>query len=214
MGVPSAETIWVRDFMAFSLVLNEAGIASRPLVGAAGSTSTSERPIVSWRGVSGRGDPVELQASGDRVWPWPPSAKAPGSVAGRIDGACPQIPGPAGQVTLLGGAVGAPGRFAEGLGGAQGVAGHVQQVPAHGEKEVMSGNALVGLDRGEQVEAGAGTVHHRRRHSPVHGRHGSGRYPVEGLIEGQHLGPVGLLGAGRLVVDGCDEAASTEETDW
>ena len=76
------------------------------------------------------------------------------------------------------------------------VAGHLQQVGAHGGEAVVAGDALVGVERRRAARGRrCGPVHHGDRDRPVERDHRVGRDALEQVVEGEDLRPVGVLGA-------------------
>ena len=88
--------------------------------------------------------------------------------------------------------------------GALDVAGELEQVRADRVEPVMPGDALVVLQRRQQLQPGLRAARHRQRDRVVERDHRVRRDPLEHAVQRDDLRPVGVLGARGLVVDGGD----------
>jgi len=115
-----------------------------------------------------------------------------------------QLRGAGLEVALLGDAQGAAGGQTVGGMCRLPVTCHVQQVCADRVDAVVTGERGVGFRRCELLETRLRAVDHRDGDEPVEGDHRSGRDALQHVVEPEDLPPVGVLEAGRLVVDGGD----------
>jgi hypothetical protein len=86
-------------------------------------------------------------------------------------------------------------------------------VSADRVEAVMAREAIVCIERLEQVKAGSGAVDHGGRDGVVEQDHGIVRHAAEKIVEGKDLRPVGLFRARSLVVDGGDSSLQCVTTD-
>ena len=66
---------------------------------------------------------------------------------------------------------------------------------------MVAGHPVVGIEGGQELEAGLGAADHGHRDGLVEGDHRVRRDRRQQLVQGQDLAPVGVLGGGRLVMD-------------
>ena len=80
--------------------------------------------------------------------------------------------------------------------------GHLEQVGPHRVEAVVVAEPLA--EAVEQRQAGVGPLRHGDGDRAVERDHRVAGHPFEQAVQGQDLGPVGVVVAGGLVVDGGD----------
>ncbi len=75
---------------------------------------------------------------------------------------------------------------------------------AYGVDPVVTGERWVALRRGQLLETRSCAMDHGHGDDAVEGDYRSGRDAVQEFVQSEDLPPVGVLGAGRLVVHGGD----------
>ena len=84
------------------------------------------------------------------------------------------------------------------------IAGHLEQVRAHGVETMVAGEAAVGVERGQQIETGRRAVDHRHGDRVIQRDHRVVGHPLQQSVEREDLRPVGVGGPRGFVVDGGD----------
>ena len=84
------------------------------------------------------------------------------------------------------------------------VSGQFQQMGANGVQAMMAGQPSIGVERIQQLESRGRAVHHGRGDGVIEHHHGIVGHAFQQVIQRQDLRPVGILGAGRFVVNGGD----------
>ena len=106
------------------------------------------------------------------------------------------------EVALLGQARGPPRRGAVAVAGCAAVAGHLEQVRAHRVEAVVAGQAIVAVQRGQQLQPGPRALDHRDRHGVVERDHRVGRDRARAARRGRGSAASRCPRRGRrLVVD-------------
>ncbi len=84
------------------------------------------------------------------------------------------------------------------------IAGQVEKMSPDSGDPIVAGQDRIALRRGQRLESDQRPAHHGEGDDPVESRHRSRRQALQQLIQGEDLGPIGVRGAGRLVVEGGD----------
>ena len=140
--------------------------------------------------------------------PWSGSGRGPAHAPERVSSRGAFV-----EVALFRKAGRAARRVAVARAGGLDVAGHLEQVRAHRVQAMVFGHPVVGVERVEQGEPGTRAVHHCDRDRTVQRDHRVGRDPLQQVVEGDDLGPVGVVVTRCLVVDRGDRGLDLVRAD-
>src|SRR5262249_18881099 len=105
------------------------------------------------------------------------------------------------EVAPLGKARGPARRAPVALAGGGAITRHLQQMRTDGIEAMVAGDAAIAVKPAQELEPGVRAAHHRKRDGAVEGDHRVRRDALEERVKGKDLGPVGVLRAGRFIVD-------------
>lgn len=88
------------------------------------------------------------------------------------------------------------------------VSGHLQQMGTNRIQAVIARQAVIGLDRFEQFEAGGWTVYHSRANGVIEHHHGIRGHALQQIVRRQDLRAISLLHSGRFIMNGGDAACN------